>query len=94
MKAEIEKTGKPRGKKKEMGIRELKIEIPADALELVSTTIILDLDTTPPDEVIANLGPGVDIIKPGEPSSLVLEEKTYKIRRSSRKLALLPVKSE
>jgi len=94
MKDEIEKTGKIRGKKKGMELRELKIEIPAEALELISSTVILDIDTTPSDKVIVNLDLGVDIVESGEPSSVVLKEKVYRIRKSPQRIALPPVKSE
>lgn len=95
MKAEIENTVKAKGKKEgTKRLTELKIAIPVDALELVSSTVILDLDTTSPDKVIVNLGQGVDIVKPGESSEIVLTEKVYRIRKPSRRLALPPVKSE
>ena len=93
MKAEIGKTGKTR-KKKDVEFRQLQIEIPLDALELVSSTVLLDLDTTPPDKVILSLGQGVDIVTPGEPSSVVLKEKVYRIRKSPQRIALPPAKSE
>lgn len=94
MGAELEKIGKKRGGKERPGFVELKIEIPMDRLELVSSTVLLNLDTTPPDRVIVNLGQGVDIVKPGETSSVVLTEKVYRIRKPSRRLVSLPAKGE
>ncbi len=68
---------------------DIHIKLPANVLEFKGKRIIVEIDTTPEDKVIANLGPGVDVVKPGEPSKIVLEEKRYKIRRGSNK-PLLP----
>ena len=93
MKAEIEKS-KTKKRKKDVNLQALQIEAPTEALELISSTVILDIDTTLPDKVIVNLDQGVDIVKPGDPSSVVLLEKVYRIRKSPRKLASPSVKNE
>lgn len=76
-------------RKSKLDLVEIHIETPADTVGFEGGRIIDEIDTTPDDTVIKNLGPGVDIVEPAESSSIVLEEKRYKIRRGSEN-PLLP----
>lgn len=80
---------RPSKRKGEPRIVCIQVELPADAFEFEGEETIAEIDTTPEDEVLENLSPGVDIVKPGKPSKTVLKETRYKVKESSEKPLLL-----